>query len=358
MRLGAPPSLADLGEWERLSSAELERAGIGDGLPLARVTAADVERTLAAAGLAPDEVVASLPPLSRPATAASLAICALLAGCEPIWFPVVLAGVEGIAADAFNGLGVFTTTGTAAVAALVNGPAAAAFNSGGNLLGPGARANATVGRALSLIALAVGGAVPGVVDMATMGQPGKYTFCFAENEQESPWEPLHVALGYPAERSAVTVFAAAGTSEVTNAHAATAEDVLETLAASLYQPGTLDPDRSRVGGGRCAVLISPEWAALLAGEGLSRAAVCEELAARASWPVSTLPPGLRRLVLAASGSGARDGSVNALESASDVLLAVAGGVGIKQTVIAGWAGGSLPVTALVRGPGRGDAVIQ
>jgi hypothetical protein len=338
-----PPSLSDVAEWERLADEELAESlrarGLDDGLPLARLTRGAVDAALAAARVGPDETIAVLPPLSTPATAAGLAVCSVLAGCDPETFPVVVAAVRGTAEPSFNGLGVFTTTGSAAVVAIVNGPAAAPFNAGSNLLGPGNRANSAVGRALGLVARAIGGAVPGVVDMATMGQPGKAAFCLAENVAESPWEPFHVARGVRAEQSAVTVFAASGTAEVTNAHAARADEVLDTLAAALFQPGSLDPDRGTVGGGRCLVLVSPEWAALLDAGGLSRADVCAELAARADWPASMLPPSLRRLL-----PGDR---VRAVGSPDDVLLVVAGGVGIKQTVVPGWSGGSQPVTVPV-----------
>jgi hypothetical protein len=350
-QLPFPPSLSDVAAWEALDDEQRDAAlrgrGIADGLPLARVTTGAVEAALAAAGLAADEVVASVPPLSRPAAAGSVAICALLAGCEPAQLPVVVASVRGVADPRFNGLGVFTTTGSAAVATIVGGPVAAAFNGGANLLGPGSRPNASAGRALALAVRVIGGAVPGLTDMATMGQPGKYTFCFAENAEESPWEPIHASLGLDAAASAVTLFAAAGTVEVTNAHAATAEEVVETLAAALYQPGSLDPGRRLIGGGRHLVLLSPEWAAILSAAGLSRDAVRRELHARAAWPLSVLPPALRRLVRAEWTAGHGDGRVRATASADDLLLAVAGGAGIKQTLVPGWAGGSAPVTVPV-----------
>lgn len=347
-QLPAPPNLSDLATWDSLSDerheASLRESGITDGLPLARVTQAVVEEALGAAELGADEVVATLPPLATPAAAGSLAICAVLAGCEPAHFPVVVAALKGVADARFNGLGVFTTTGSAAVAVIVNGPAATVFNSGPNLLGPGSRSNATVGRAVGLAMRVVGGAVPGLTDMATMGQPGKYTFCFAENEQASPWEPLHAARGLGRDQSAVTVFAASGTVEVTNAYAVTAEEVIDTLAAAFYQPGSLDPDQGLVGGGRQLVLLSPEWATILSAAGLSRDAVCRQLKGRASWPVSVLPPSLRRLVLVDPMEGADDRRLRAVESADDILLVVAGGAGIKQTLVSGWGGGSLPVT--------------
>ncbi len=347
------PTLSDVSAWEALPGGPdgevLAGFEIIDGLPLARVTSTSVHKTLAAAGLDANEVIATMPPLLRPATAGSLAICAVLAGCEPSAFPVVVAAVKGIANAPFNGMGVLTTTGTAAVSVIVSGKAAHTFNSGPNLLGPGTRSNATVGRAVSLIVRAIGGAVPGRGDMSTMGQPGKYTFCFAEADSTTPWEPIHVSAGLQAEQSAVTVFAASGTVEVTNAYVTNASDVLDTFAAGLYLPGTINFDQGLTGGGRCVLLVSPDWAAMLAAEGLSRADVCAEIAKRATWPASILPPGLFGPLAAARPP---DGGVlRAVDSPDDLLLVVGGGVGTKQTLIPCWAGGSQPVTTAIEYPG-------
>jgi hypothetical protein len=341
--LGEPPGLGDVAAWERLAQPERETAlaaaGITDGLPTAAVTTAAVERALELAGLAPGQVVATLPPLAREASADSIAICALLAGCEPRHVPLVVAAIEGVADPAFNALAVLTTTGTTAVAMVVNGPAAAELNSGANLLGPGHRGNATIGRALSLALRVVAGAVPGLTDMATMGQPGKYTFCFAENDAASPWAPLH------AGRSVVTVFATSGTAEVTDSHAVSVDDVLAALAAAMYQSGSLEPYTGLVGGGRQMVLLSPEWATILGAAGMSRRDVAVALKERAVWPVADLPDGLCPAQLEAS-------AVRALSTPDDLLLVVAGGHGIKQTLAPGWAGLSAPVTVPVRA-GRG-----
>jgi hypothetical protein len=343
--LAEPPGLDQVAAWERLAQPERETAlaaaGIGDGLPTAPVTTRAVEQALERAGRAPDEVVATLPPLARDATAEAIAVCALLAGCEARHLPLVLAAVEGVADPAFNALAVLTTTGTTAVATVVHGPAGAELNSGPNLLGPGHRANATIGRALSLALRVVGGAVPGLTDMATMGQPGKYTFCFAENEAASPWEPLHAARGVPAGRSAVTVFAASGTAEVTDSHAVSPDDVLGALAGAMYQSGSLDRYTGLVGGGRQMVLLAPEWASILGAAGMSRRDVAAALAERAVWPVADLPAGL-------GAAGLEATAVRALSMPDDLVLAVAGGHGIKHTLVPGWAGLSAPVTVPVR----------
>ena len=342
------PGLADVDAWARSSGVAPEQAlaelGIDDGLPVAPVARAAVEQALAAARLAPGDVVATLPPLLKPATAEALAVCSLLAGCEPAHLPVVAAAIKGVAAPEFNGIGVLTTTGSAAIATIVNGPVASAFNGGANLLGPGNRANASVGRAIALATQAIGGSSPGLTDMATMGQPGKYTFCFAEDEANSPWEPLHVARGVPAGTSAVTVFGAAGTVEVANPHAASADAILDSLAAAMFLPGSLDFDRHVVAGGRCVLILSLDWARVLAGEGHDRSTVCRELATRAAWSVSSLPPGLSR-ALGTSADG--DAVIKAVEDPSDILLVVGGGTGAKQALIPAWPAPTIPQTVVV-----------
>jgi hypothetical protein len=333
--------------WQQLATGPstelLEQLQLADGLPVAPLEAGAVDEALRVAGLRPDDIVTAMPPLLRPASAESLAACALLAGCEPRVFPVVVAAVLAIADGAFNGVGVLTTTGTAAIAVVVSGGATALFNSGANLLGPGNRGNATVGRAISLISRSIGGAVPGIGDMSTMGQPGKYTFCFAESA-DSPWDPTHVDAGLREDESAVTVFAASGTTEVTNAYITDADDVLDTLAAGLYFPGTINFDLGLTGGGRYIVLISPDWAQMLADAGFSRGAVAEELVTRATWPVTILPAGLRRPLAPTHADGSIMDMLRAAASPDDLTLVVCGGVGTKQTVIPCWAGGSRPVT--------------
>lgn len=324
-----------------LLAADLERSGSWDGLPLATDRIDAFGPALAVAGLDPEEPLARVPPSLRPVTLATLASLAGLAGCAPEHVPVVVAAVRALARPEFNGMGVATTTGSAACLVVVTGPAAArlGFAGGANCLGPSTRANAAVGRTLGLVLRHVGGAVPGRGDMATMGQPGKYTFCFAENAEASPWEPLHADHGLPADASAVTLFAAAGTVEVVDPYAERAEDVLDTLARVLVAPRAVSTETAPplVGSGRALVLVTPEWAELLRAAGLGKRAVKEELRRRATLPLAEVPATLRP-VLAATDPA------RAFAAAEDIELAVVGGVGIKQTVIPGWNHSSHPVT--------------
>ncbi len=183
--------------------------GLTDGLPVVPPSPERVIRMLGGTQRDPQDVVALVPPALAPLTVEKVAINAVMAGCKPEYLPVVLTALEAICTDEFNMHGVLATTFFASPVIIVNGPIrhAIGINSGMNCLGQGTRANATIGRAVQLVIRNVGGGRPGEVDRATLGQPGKFTLCFAENEERSDWEPLHVERGFSPDDSTVTVFA-------------------------------------------------------------------------------------------------------------------------------------------------------
>jgi hypothetical protein len=183
--------------------------GLTDGLPTIPPTPERVVRMLSGTKRDPQEVVAVVPPNLAPATVEKVAINAVMAGCRPEYLPVVLTAVEAVCTEEFNMHGVLATTFFAAPVIIVNGPirGSIGMNSGMNCLGQGCRANVSIGRAVQLVIRNVGGGRPGEVDRATLGQPGKLTTCFAENEERSNWEPLHVERGFRPDDSTVTVFA-------------------------------------------------------------------------------------------------------------------------------------------------------
>ncbi len=188
----------------------LDRQGLTDGLPVVPPTEERVARMLAGTARRPADVVADVPPNLAPATVEKIAVNAVMAGCRPEYLPVVIAAVEAACTDAFNLHGVLATTYFVGPLLVVNGPVrhAIGLNCGRNVFGQGTRANATIGRALQLVVRNVGGGRPGEVDMATLGQPGKFGACIGENEEASCWEPLHVERGFDRGQSTVTVFAA------------------------------------------------------------------------------------------------------------------------------------------------------
>jgi hypothetical protein len=242
-----------------------------DGLPIVPPTRPRVARMLAhAGGRSPDDVVALLAPAFNAATVERIAINAVMAGCDAPMLPALIAAVDAVADPAFNLQAIQATTNSVAVWVLVNGPAAAALevNGGFNCLGEGAWGNATLGRALRLVLRNVGGALPGDLDRATHGQPGRYTFCCAENEAASPWPPLHVERGLHATASAVTVIGAEGTMNM-NSHSKDADELLRVFCDTIVHP----PSNEYTHGGEPWLILGPEHAEILQGGGYDKAAV-------------------------------------------------------------------------------------
>ena len=183
--------------------------GFSDGLPLVPPTPERVIRMLAGTTRDPQDIVAIVPPNMAPATVEKVAINAVMAGCRPEYLPVVIAALEAVCTDEFNMHGVNATTMGASPVLVVNGPIRHRIGMNMKLaaLGAGNRANATIGRALRLVLRNLGGARPGGVDRSTLSSPMKFTMCFAEWEEGSPWDPLHVERGFQREDSVVTAFA-------------------------------------------------------------------------------------------------------------------------------------------------------
>jgi hypothetical protein len=215
--------------------------GWSDGLPVVPPTKDRVRAMLEAAKLTPDTQIGYIDHRAVAITAEKVAANAVMAGCKPEYMPVVVAGVQGIADPAWSYHGPGTSTGGAAVLMIVNGPVARELdlNSGDNLFGPGWRANLTIGRAVRLVMRNVCGSMPGLLDRGTLGHPGRLSFTIAENEADSPWEPLHVERGFKREQSVVTIVAAEGPRQFYNQLSNTAEGVLTTLADDMRISGSV-----------------------------------------------------------------------------------------------------------------------
>jgi hypothetical protein len=257
---------ADLAEFHLACAAR----GLSDGLPVIPPTADRVARMVAASGLDPSERIALLAPAFGEATVERIAVNAVMAGCVPAHLPLLVAAVEAAADPAFNLQAVQSTTNPVTTWLIVNGPIAQAIgmNSGINCLGQGNLANATLGRALRLVMQNIGGAIPGDMDRATHGQPGKFLFCCAENEASSPWPALHVDRGWAVQDSVVTVVGASGTHNL-NTHSKDAEELLACLARSMAFPASNDYHY----GGQPWLILSPEHANVLAAAGYDKPSV-------------------------------------------------------------------------------------
>ena len=217
------------------------RQGWTDGLPVFPPTEEKVLKFLDVVGRHPSGVMGVEPVRGRVITAEKVAINAVMAGCRPEYMPVIMAAIDCMVQPEFNLHGSSCSTMGSAPLLVVNGPIRQrlGFASGDNIFGPGPdrRANATVGRAIRLFLINVLENHPGVLDHATLGHPGKYSYCIAEDEENSPWEPLHVERGYSADASTVTVYASLGPLQVDSVAAGTAEQVLTAVADSMLALG-------------------------------------------------------------------------------------------------------------------------
>jgi hypothetical protein len=325
-----------LAELEDEMEAAFDR-GWTDGLPVVPPTEARVLRMLEGTSRAPDEVVAVVPPDLVEGTVEKVAANAVMAGCRPEYLPVVLAAVEAACTDTFNAHGLLATTWFSGPMVVVNGPIARAIgmNSGINALGQGNRANATIGRALQLVIRNVGGGKPGGVDRATLGTPGKYTFCFAEAEEDSPWEPLSVERGFRPGTSTVTLFAAGGVHGLADQLSRTPESLARSLASSLR---TVFHPKLVVGFDACLV-ISPEHGRVFREAGWTKARLREELD-------QLLTIDGNELVRGAGGisegvpENLRDAKLPKFRDGGLLVVHAGGKAGFFSAIISGWASGA------------------
>ena len=254
---------------------ELFARGVTDGLPVVPPTRERVEAAIAASGRRGAELIALVAPANGRATVERVAVNAVMAGCRPEYLPVVIAGVEALCDDAFSLVGVSGTTDAVAPVFIVNGPVRAELdiNVAAGALGPGWRANATIGRALRLIWVNLGGAKPGTISMSTFGNPGRYACCFGEHEEVSPWEPLHVEHGFAPGDSTVAALAGEPLQIVTEGQSRKPDDVLATIGRSLEVVAS----HRTSGLGDVLIVFSPMHARTVAGGGWSKADVRQRL---------------------------------------------------------------------------------
>ncbi|MGY1710497.1 thioredoxin family protein [Geodermatophilus sp. SYSU D00758] len=320
--------------------------GWTDGLPVVPPTPERVLAMLRGTSRDPGEVVAVVPPDQVPCTVEKVAVNAVMAGCRPEYLPVVLAAVEAACAEEFALHGLLATTYFSGPVVVVNGRVARriGMNSGVNALGQGNRANATIGRALQLVVRNVGGGRPGEVDRATLGNPGKYTFCFAEREEGSPFAPLAADLGVPGD--AVTVFAGAGVQPVVDQLSRDPGSLARTFAACLRTVA----HPKLVLAFDALLVVSPEHGRLFREAGWDRPRLVGELEQLLTLPVGELVRGAGGM---AEGMPAGAGADELPKfRPGGLLVAHAGGdAGLFSAVIGGWVSGtsgSAPVTREVR----------
>ena len=354
---GMPEKLAARYDMDKLRSREVPIApgedeaeacfgrGWSDGLPVVSPTPERVMRMLTGTHREPDEVVGVVPPDLIPCTIEKIAINAVLAGCKPEYLPVVITAVEAALQDEFCMHGLLATTYYSGPMIVVNGPISRAIgmNSRGNVLGQGNRANATIGRALQLLIRNVGGGKPGGVDRSVFGNPGKYTYCFAEDETNSCWESLAVEKGFSKDDSTVTLFAADGLQGIVDQKSRDPESLCRSLAAALRVVG--HPKMAMASD--AFLVVSPEHERVFRLAGWSK----QDLKNRIHELL--MIPG-RELVRGAGGIAEglpdkfADQTIPKFREGGFNVVRAGGSAGMFSAIIAGWGAsgsiGSIPVT--------------
>ena len=322
--------------------------GWTDGLPVVPPTRERVLEMLGGTRRAPQEVVGVIPPDRIECTVEKAAINAVMAGCKPEYFPVVLAAIEAALVPEFGLHGVICTTNAVAPVVMVNGPIARkiGMNARINVFGQGNRANATIGRALQLVVRNVGGGRPGEIDRACFGTPGKYSFCFAEDEEDGVWESYAVEKGFSKGASTVTLFTGDGVAPVIDQSARTPEELIQSYAPclrALYHPG-------QVADVAAFLVVSPEHARIFYLAGWSKQKVRDELNRMLQVPAKEIKRGfstdketerLKRENPDATVPKFRTGSLN--------IIRAGGSAGLFSAIISGLGSITInPVTKEIR----------
>ncbi|HEX9142801.1 MAG TPA: hypothetical protein VGA09_00930 [Candidatus Binatia bacterium] len=311
-------------------NAFFEEKGWTDGLPIIPPTEERVAQMLAAVKRDPSAVIGTVPPRWAPATVEKIAINAVMAGCLPPYMPLLIAAVEAITDSKLNLYSLQATTGGPAVMLIINGPVRSQLkiNGGSNALGEGWRANATIGRCIRLIQRNIGGSYPGTTCKATLGWPGKYSICIGENEEASPWEPLHVERGFDRNISTVTAISADGSTRASDLDSTKAVGILTNFAQRMEGPS----------GPEAIMVICPEHAKIIASDGYIKADVKKFVWERAAYRMKDLPEETfaQRVKRRPDLQLTRDSVIPVTDKPEDILVVVAGGDGSQSQYIHVW----------------------
>jgi hypothetical protein len=325
------------GSWQDLDD-HCYRQGWTDGLPVVPPLPDSVKKMLAASALAPDTVIGVVAPRMGLATVEKIATNAVMAGCRPEHFRVVLAAVRAVCAPQFNLLPMQATTNPVTPMIIVNGPIVQQLqlNSGYNVLGQGWRSNATIGRALRFVLGNIGGAVPGKVDKACHGQPGKLSFCIAEDEAANPWQPLHVERGFAADTSTVSVIGVTGTQDIIHYARTSAQQIVDTIIRAIPREG----HKNLYSGGEPMLILGPEQAAILGREKISKEALKRKVFEGTRVELATLDPHTVALIKSRRAAhfpaGRKTTRIPIADRPQDIQILVAGGAGNHSVFLPTW----------------------
>lgn len=334
-----PPVQLEAASVAELLTRSYEHAyeqGWTDGLPIIPATPEAVKQFVAASGRQAGDLIALLPPRKGRATVEVIAVNAIMAGCRPEYMPVLIAAVEGVTDPTYPLELMQVTTNPMTPFLLVNGPVRnkLEINYGTGCLGPGWRANATIGRALRLVLINAGGALPGVYSKTSFGSPLRYSYICAENEEENPWTPFHVDRGFKREDSTVTAFKASNFCNISGGEGVGPDEILRQIATNMPP---------MYGGGDGALLLlGVNHAQSLHEAGLTKRDIQQRL-----WELARLPISHFAGAFSSTERGAGRGDDNSVwraRSPDEIYIAVAGGPGPQNVYI----GAGMPQTRLIR----------
>lgn len=318
------------------SDDELEACyerGWTDGLPVVPPTALRVLRMLQGTERSSSEIIGDIPPDYTPCSIEKVAINAVMAGCKPEYFPTVLASVEAALQDRFCMHGLLCTTYFSSPVMIVNGPVAKqiGMNSGINALGQGNRASATIGRALQLLIRNVGGGVPGGIDRATMGNPGKFTYCFSEDESDASWPSIAMDWGYQREDSVISLFAGEGLQPVIDQKSRNPESLAKSFALSLRSIA----HNKAFGMADAILVVSPEHRRVIKEGGWSKQDLKDALHNELMTPGAEIIAGANGV---AEGMPAKfkDKILNKFRDDGLHIASTGGTAGMFSAIIGGW----------------------
>lgn len=311
-----------------------------DGLPIIPPTEKRVQTMLEGTSRKPEEIVGCIPPRWGEATVEKIAINAVMAGCQRTYLPVIITAIEAMLEEQVNLYAIQATTHPVAPLVIVNGPIVKKLdiNYGSNVFGQGWWANATIGRTIRLILVNIGGGIPGKLDMATHGRPTKYSYCIAENEDENPWEPLHVERGFDKDTSTVTIFAGESPHNINDHMGTTAEAILSVAAETMVNVG-MNQIWKFGGGGESLLVLGPEHAATIAGDGWSKDNVKQYIYENARLPVYKLRDRVmyrNRIWPRWIDTTSDNMMVPVVQDWKDIMVIVAGGPGKHSVCITNW----------------------
>ena len=323
---------------EEAALEDLHNRHMTDGLPVIIPTPARVSKMVLASGQDADMILGTMGPANGMATLEKVAVAAVMAGCLPDYMPLVVAALKAVIDPRFDLTEMQATTHCTAPLIIVNGPArhtCGPVSSSYGALGPGHRANASIGRALRLAMINIGGGRAGTSDMALLGHPGKFSYCLAENEEASPFPPMHVDLGFDSQDSVVTVIGAeaphsvlfSGDGDDPNQYAL----LLEVLAIGLANAAT---NNAILTSGMATTVLNPEHASVLHKAGLSRQDIATEIYQRCKMDgaeANRLCAGFARKTL---------NPRQAFTGPEQLLVMMSGGSGLYSMVMPSWSAGA------------------